>query len=110
MIISIAYDVTDTQTAMSVTAAIKQLGTRWARPLASVWYVDTDHSTAEIETRLGALLDIDDGLIVQDASGPTSLANTAMRWTPVATNASSHPVSCKVIKWPGHRNKLPAAA
>lgn len=44
---------------------IKQLGTAWAHPLESVWFIDTPHSSAtEIGNRLRSFMDDNDGLFV----------------------------------------------
>jgi hypothetical protein len=79
----IAYDMAAANSATSTTlaAAIRQLGPRWARPLASLWYVETGHSVENIEAALAPFLNDDDGLLVQEATGQASLTNTMLRWT-----------------------------
>jgi hypothetical protein len=78
----IAYDLASSgHTATALPAAIRQLGGRWARPLASLWYVETTATPAEIEAALASLLSDDDGLLVQEVTGHAALANTMLRWT-----------------------------
>lgn len=59
---------------------IMGLGTRWARPLEQTWYVSTDRDEIELEARLSALLDTDDGLLIQAVSEEAVLSNTQLRW------------------------------
>ena len=74
----IAYDLADTEDTADLTAAIQALGDRWARPLASLWCVETDKSPTEIEAQLSDLLGMDDGLLVQRMEGEAALANTML--------------------------------
>jgi hypothetical protein len=113
---SIAYDIADPKTATAVTTALKTLGTRWARPLASVWYVDTALSAEDVAARLEPLLQADDGLIVQGIKGEAGVSNTILRWThapsPVFANAAGpgQAIACQIIQWRGPRNKIQEAA
>jgi hypothetical protein len=59
---------------------IMSLGTRWARPLEQTWYVSTDHDEVEVEARLSALLDADDGMVIQAVSEDAVLSNAQVRW------------------------------
>ena len=78
----IAYDIAAADGAGSaLAAAIRQLGPRWARPLASLWYVETTRSVEQIEAALAPFLNDDDGLLVQEVTGQAALANTMLRWT-----------------------------
>jgi hypothetical protein len=78
----IAYDLASSgQNAIPLAATIRQLGSRWARPLASLWYLETSATAAEIEATLVPLLGDDDGLLVQEVTGHAALANTMLRWT-----------------------------
>ena len=59
---------------------IMALGTRWARPLESTWYISTDRDEIEIESKLSGVLDSDDGLLIQAVSEDAVLANAQIRW------------------------------
>ena len=79
----IAYDLSKRSPSEATLAtAIMRLGTRWSRPLASIWYVETAASCASIEAQLTGFLGLDDGLMVQEVIGEAALANTMLRWTP----------------------------
>ncbi len=110
---SIAYDIANPDTAAAVTTALKTLATRWARPLAAVWYVDTALSAEAVSARLEPLLGTDDGLIVQGVDGEAALSNTVVRWmraSPTGATAPANLSECQVIQWRGTRNKIPEAA
>ena len=78
----IAYDLADPAVAAAPLAqAIMRLGSRWARPLAALWYVETETAAADVEALLTPLLADDDGLLVQQAAGEAALANTMLRWS-----------------------------
>lgn len=77
----IAYDLARPHRNKHVLASmIMALGTAWARPLEHTWYVKGDIDETEIERRLAALLDEDDGLLVQAVEAPAALAQTSLRW------------------------------
>lgn len=59
---------------------IMGLGSRWARPLESTWYVTTDRDELDIEARLSGLLDSEDGMLIQAVSEEALLSNTQLRW------------------------------
>lgn len=59
---------------------IMGLGARWARPLEQTWYVSTERDEIEIEAKLAAILDADDGLLIQAVSEEAVLSNTQVRW------------------------------
>lgn len=59
---------------------IMSLGSSWARPLEQTWYVRSDLNDTEIEQRLAALLDDEDGLIVQAVAEAGVMTNTQLRW------------------------------
>jgi hypothetical protein len=81
-ILLIAFDIaTDGGADKALSGAIRALGSRWARPLASLWYVETSASVAEIEAALAPLIGEEDGLLVQEVIGEAALANTMLRWT-----------------------------
>lgn len=64
----------------AVAQSIMSVGERWARPLDSTWYISSDTSEAVIAERLGALLDNDDGLLIQSVDDEAVLTNTSLRW------------------------------
>ena len=87
----IAYDLAErelNETAM--TTVIRRIGERWARPLASVWYVETNVAAADIEAELAELLGTGDGLVVQATAGEAVVANTMLRWTPSRRSVEEH--------------------
>ena len=108
-VVSIAYELAGSNSDELV-LAIKQLGRRWARPLASVWYVDTPLSGADIEARLAPILGIDDGLVIQAVSGEAAVSNTIIRWTSAPINSAAQAQPSCVIIWPGTRCELQSAA
>ncbi len=59
---------------------IMTLGERWARPLEQTWYVSAYDKPEAIEARLAALLDTDDGLLIQQVEDEAVLTNTSLRW------------------------------
>ncbi len=95
---------------------IMSLGTAWARPLEQTWYVRTDMEESEIETRLGPLLDDEDGMIVQAVDETGIMTNTQLRWfrqrrpafdLESGTNVVAFP---SVPQAPGAQAELPLAA
>ena len=95
----IAYDLASSgHAAVPLAAAIRQLGSRWARPLASLWYVETTATPAEIEAMLAAHLGDDDGLLVQEVAGHAALANTMLRWTSRSALATA-PAASQRRQW-----------
>lgn len=77
----IAYDLANPAlNKHAVAQSIMAVGERWARPLESTWYVTSDTSEDVIAERLGALLDNDDGLLVQSVDDQAVLTNTSLRW------------------------------
>jgi hypothetical protein len=78
----IAYDLSDAGSANGpLAAAIMRLGSRWARPLSTLWFIETAATPADIEAALAPWIDADDGLVVQAVAGEAALANTVVRWT-----------------------------
>ena len=78
----IAYDLAEPAiTSAPLAQAIMRLGTRWARPLASLWVVETDATAGDVEALLAPLLAADDGLLVQLAAGEVAVSNTMLRWS-----------------------------
>ncbi len=64
----------------AVAQSIMACGERWARPLESTWYVTSGESETAIAERLEALLDSDDGLLIQSVDDEAVLTNTSLRW------------------------------
>ncbi len=78
----IAYDLCDPDSNSGpLTTAIRQLGDRWARPLATSWYVETMATPAEAEALLAGFICDDDALLVQEVIGQAALSNTVLRWS-----------------------------
>jgi hypothetical protein len=59
---------------------IMGLGVRWARPLEQTWYISTERDEIEVEAKLAALLDADDGMVIQAVSEDAILSNAQVRW------------------------------
>lgn len=59
---------------------IMGLGQSWARPLEQTWYVRSDVREEDVQTRLAALLDVDDGLLIQAVKEDAVLTNASLRW------------------------------
>ncbi len=77
----ISYDLAKpTHNKHVIAQEIMTLGDRWARPLEQTWYVSTSGDEAAIEARLAALLEADDGLLVQAVEDKAVLTNTSLRW------------------------------
>ena len=106
----IAYDLADAEGAADLTVAIQSLGVRWARPLASLWYVETDKSPGELETELSSLLGMDDGLLVQRTAGEAVLTNTMLRWTARPDLTGPAELGAQIIAWPDARPIVAEAA
>jgi hypothetical protein len=80
--VMIAYDLCDGHDEPSeLTAAIRRMADRWARPLAALWLVETASAVTEVEAALAAHLGDDDALVVQELAGCAAVANTMLRWT-----------------------------
>jgi hypothetical protein len=75
----ITYD-TAAPSRHAVASAIMQLGEAWARPLDATWYVQSNERPGALERRLSALLDGEDGLLIQQVEERAVLLNTALRW------------------------------
>jgi hypothetical protein len=77
----VAYDVAQVKAVKhAVATELMRIGSLWARPLETTWYLRTDLSGADIEARLMWLLDTDDGLLIQPVQDAATLCNTALRW------------------------------
>lgn len=93
----ITYD-TAAPSRHSIASAIMELGDAWARPLDATWYVQSTERPGALEQRLRALLDSDDGLVIQQVEANAVLLNTALRWfkkrrqEAAATNVVAFPV------------------
>jgi hypothetical protein len=75
----ITYDTT-APSRHTIASAIMQLGEAWARPLDATWYVQSTERPGALEQRLHALLDSEDGLLIQQVEESAVLLNTALRW------------------------------
>jgi hypothetical protein len=75
----ITYD-TAAPSRHSIASTIMQLGEAWARPLDATWYVQSTERPGALEQRLRALLNGDDGLLIQQVEANAVLLNTALRW------------------------------
>jgi hypothetical protein len=75
----ITYD-TAAPSRHTIASAIMQLGEAWARPLDATWYVQSNDRPGTLEQRLRALLDSEDGLLIQQVEESAVLLNTALRW------------------------------
>jgi hypothetical protein len=64
----------------ALSSLIMQLGEAWARPLDATWYVQSKERPEALEARLGAHLDGDDGLLIQEVEADAVLLNTSLRW------------------------------
>jgi hypothetical protein len=77
----ISYDLSKPHRNKHVLAQeIMGLGVRWARPLEQTWYVSTERDEIEVEAKLSALLDADDGMLIQAVSEEAVLSNAQVRW------------------------------
>ena len=77
----IAYDVAQANAVKhAIATELMRIGSAWARPLETTWYVQTDIAGDAIEHRLAHLLDTDDGLLIQPVQDAATLCNTALRW------------------------------
>lgn len=77
----ISYDLAQPNNNKHVLAsAVMSLGSAWARPLETTWYVRAEMTETDIERRLATLLDTDDGLLVQSVDAPALLSQTSLRW------------------------------
>ncbi len=59
---------------------IMGLGQSWARPLEQTWYVRCDVREEDVQARLSALLDVDDGLLIQSVKDEAVMTNASLRW------------------------------
>ena len=104
----ISYDLADPIANRHVIAqAIMETGQAWARPLESTWYVKTDKTRDDIEADLKALLNDEDGLLVQAVQGQAAMANTTLRWFHQRRPAFDLPDNSNVVAFPA---TIPAKA
>ena len=89
---------------------IMSLGERWARPLEATWYVETGASETEIENRLAAMLDTEDGLLIQSVADEAVMTNTALRWFRQRRTAVEIGEDSNVIAFPIPAAMAPAQA
>lgn len=77
----ISYDLAKPARNQHVLAqVIMGLGDKWARPLASTWYVASEREEMELEGELRELLGEEDGLLIQAVKREAILTNTSIRW------------------------------
>lgn len=77
----ISYDLANPNAKKRALAdVIMSTGERWARPLEQTWYVESDETAEEIESKMSWMLGDEDGLIVQAIGHGSVLTNTSLRW------------------------------
>ncbi len=77
----ISYDLAKPARNQHVLAqVIMGMGEKWARPLASTWYVSSDRDEIDLEGDLKDLLGEEDGLLIQAVKREAILTNTSLRW------------------------------
>ncbi|HMN38344.1 MAG TPA: hypothetical protein PKD49_11630 [Hyphomicrobium sp.] len=77
----ISYDLAKPARNQHVLAqVIMSIGEKWARPLASTWYVNSDREETDLESDLKGLLGEEDGLLIQAVKREAILTNTSLRW------------------------------
>ncbi len=77
----ISYELAQPHISKHVMAqAIMSLGTSWARPLETTWYVRSEDEGENLESWLSRFLAPDDGLLIQSVKDEAVLTNTALRW------------------------------
>ncbi len=109
----ISYDLAKPQRNKHVLAQeIMGLGTRWARPLEQTWYISTERHEIEVEAKLSALLDSDDGMVIQAVSEDAILSNAQVRWfrqrrADVGTAETTNVIAFPVISAPPAQAELP---
>lgn len=98
----IAYDLASpSDTRPHIAEVLMSIGEAWARPLDTVWMLRTRLQADEVEARLSPHLNTDDGLMVQEARGDASFANTSLRWfRPRRRNAMEALESAAVLAFP----------
>jgi hypothetical protein len=90
----------------AIASAIMGLGEAWARPLDATWYVQSGERASALEQRLRALLDGEDGLLIQHVEEGAVLLNTALRWFKKRRQEAS--AASNVVAFPAARD-LPEA-
>ncbi|MGL4397771.1 MAG: hypothetical protein ACRCS9_14620 [Hyphomicrobium sp.] len=97
----ISYDLAKPTRNQHVLAqVIMGLGDKWARPLASTWYVASAKEETELETELRDLLGEDDGLLIQAVKREAVLTNTSLRWFRQRRAALDIPADSNIIAFP----------
>ncbi len=77
----ISYDLAHPHLSKHLVAqAIMSLGSSWARPLETTWYVRSNETEEALEAWLGRYLESDDGLLIQPVKEDAILTNTSLRW------------------------------
>ena len=113
----ISYDLTNpARNKHAMATSIMSIGSSWARPLEHTWYVRAECDEAEIEARLGSMLDDEDGLIVQSVADVGMLTNTQLRWFRQRRPAFDLEIDSNVVAFPSvavyqtAQSELPLAA
>lgn len=112
----IAYELSQpSESRTQLAELLMSIGEAWARPLDTVWMLRTKLSPEAVEGRLSPLLGDDEGLMVQEARGEASFANTGLRWfRPRRSTAMEALEMAAVIAFPeataGSRDQLNRAA
>jgi hypothetical protein len=102
-ILLVAYDLADAAaTNAPLAQAIMRLGSRWARPLSTLWFIETAATPADVEAALAPWIAAEDGLVVQAVAGEAALANTMVRWSGrrVAATGLVPARAGSVLPWP----------
>jgi hypothetical protein len=91
---------------------IMSLGARWARPLEQTWYVSTERDEIEVESKLSAILESDDGMLIQAVSEDAVLSNTQLRWfrqrrADIGSAETTNIIAFPVISTPPAQAELP---
>jgi hypothetical protein len=97
----ISYDLAKPARNQHVLAqVIMSLGDKWARPLASTWYVNSDRDEVELETELKDLLGEEDGLLIQAVKREAVMTNTSIRWFRQRRSALDFMPDTNIIAFP----------
>ncbi len=97
----ISYDLAKPARNQHVLAqVIMGLGDKWARPLASTWYVASNREETELETELRDLLGEEDGLLIQAVKREAILTNTSIRWFRQRRAGLDIPADSNIIAFP----------
>ena len=100
-VLLIAYDLVDAEAGAEINALIRTVGQSWARPLATVWYVQTNLTPEVVKAQIAECLGMDDGLVVQRVDSEAVGHNLSMRWTrSLASDERVERKPCQIIALP----------